>query len=70
MKLTTPVTLVIFNRPETTARVFAAIRQAQPATLLVIADGPRIDRPGEAELCAAARRVIDGVDWQCEVLTN
>ncbi len=66
----TPVAFIIFNRPDTTKRVFEAIRQAKPPKLLVIADGPRGDRPGEAEKCAAARAVIDGVDWECEVLTN
>lgn len=34
----------------------------------MVADGPRDDRSGEADLCRAARRVIDGVDWPCEVL--
>lgn len=70
MNLTTPVALIIFNRPDLTEQVFQSIRQAQPRQLLVIADGPRIDRPGEAEKCAAARAVIDYVDWECEVLTN
>ena len=66
----TPVAFIIFNRPDTTKRVFEAIRQAKPPKLLVIADGPRVDRPGEAEKCAATRAIIEGVDWECEVLTN
>ncbi|MFM6082737.1 MAG: glycosyltransferase family 2 protein [Dolichospermum sp.] len=66
----TPVAFIIFNRPDTTKRVFEAIRQAKPPKLLVIADGPRADRPGEAEKCAVARAIIEGVDWECEVLTN
>ncbi len=70
MSLKTPVAFMIFNRPDTTAQVFAAIRQARPPKLLVVADGPRVDRPGEAESCAAVRAVIDGVDWPCEVLIN
>jgi hypothetical protein len=70
MTIHTPVAFIIFNRPDTTERVFQAIRQAQPKKLLVIADGPRADRPGEAEKCAAARAVIDQVDWDCEVLKN
>ncbi|MFM6097505.1 MAG: glycosyltransferase family 2 protein, partial [Dolichospermum sp.] len=41
----TPVAFIIFNRPDTTKRVFEAIRQAKPPKLLVIADGPRADRP-------------------------
>jgi hypothetical protein len=70
MTFSVPVAFIIFNRPDTTDRVFQAIRQAQPQRLLVIADGPRADRPGEAEKCAATRAVIDLVDWECEVLTN
>ena len=69
-QLSTPVAFMIFNRPEMTARVFAAIRQARPSMLLVVADGPRPNRPGEAEQCVAARAVIDQVDWECQVLTN
>jgi hypothetical protein len=66
----TPVVFIIFNRPEPTARVFEAIRQARPARLFVAADGPRPDRPGEAERCAATRAIIERVDWDCEVLTR
>ena len=66
----TPVAFLIFKRPDTTEKVFSAIRQAQPPKLLVIADGPRKDKPGEAEKCAATRTIIDRVDWDCEVLKN
>lgn len=69
-QLTTPVAFLIFNRPDTTARVFEAIRQAKPPKLLVVADGPRPDRPDDIEKCKAARAIIEGVDWDCEVLTN
>lgn len=65
-----PVIFLIFNRPEQTARLFAAIRAARPAKLLVVADGPRAARPGDADLCGQTREVIDGVDWPCEVLRN
>ncbi|HBE19774.1 MAG TPA: hemolytic protein HlpA-like protein [Cyanobacteria bacterium UBA11149] len=66
----TPVAFIIFKRPDTTEKVFEVIRQAKPPKLLVIADGPRADKLGEAEKCAAARAIIDRVDWDCEVLTN
>jgi hypothetical protein len=68
--LRTPVALLIFNRPDATAKVFAAVRAARPSRLLVVADGPRAGRPDEAALCTAARAVLDGVDWTCEVTTN
>lgn len=66
--LRTPVAFLIFNRPELTRRVFAEIARAKPRRLLVVADGPRT--PEETEKCAAARAVVDRVDWECEVLTN
>ena len=66
----TPVAFIIFNRPDTTARVFESIRQAKPSKLLVVADGARQGKVGEAEKCAVTRAIIDGVDWECEVLTN
>jgi hypothetical protein len=69
-QLTTPIAFLIFNRPDTTARVFEAIRQAKPPKLLVVADGLRPDRADDIEKCKAARAIIDGVDWDCEVLTN
>ena len=69
-KRATPVAFILFNRPDTTARVFEEIARAKPPKLLVVADGPREERRGEAEKCAAARAVIDRVDWDCEVLTN
>lgn len=68
--LKTPVAFLVFKRPDTTEKVYEVIRQAKPPKLLVVADGPRSDKPGEAEKCAAVRAIIDRVDWNCEVLTN
>lgn len=70
MGLKTPVAFLVFNRPETTEQVFAVIRQAQPETLLVIADGPRNDRQGEEAVCARVRTVVEQVDWPCTVLKH
>ncbi len=68
--LTTPVAFIIFNRPDTTSKVFEAIKQAKPKKLLVIADGPRINKPGEAEKCKQTRAITEQIDWDCEVLRN
>ena len=69
-QLQTPVAFIIFNRPDTTERVFAEIARVKPPKLLVVADGPRAGRSGETEKCIATRAIIDRVDWDCEVLTN
>jgi len=67
--LTTPVLFLIFNRPDTTQKVFNAIRQAKPKQLFVAADGPRPDKEGEKEKCQKARQIATSVDWDCEVKT-
>jgi hypothetical protein len=68
--LDAPVAVFAFNRPDPTALVMAAVRAAKPSVLLLVADGPREDRPGEAELCAQVRALMSAVDWPCEVHTN
>ena len=68
--LTTPVLFLIFNRPDTTQRVFDEIKKARPSQLFVSADGPREGKAGEAARCQAARDVIKQVDWECEVHKN
>ncbi|MDZ8055551.1 MAG: glycosyltransferase family 2 protein [Aulosira sp. ZfuVER01] len=68
MTLSTPIGFLIFNRPDLTEQVFAAIAQVKPKKLFVIADGPRF--PEELEKCEKTRAVIQKVDWDCEVLTN
>jgi hypothetical protein len=68
--LRTPVAMLIFNRPDTTARVFERVRAVRPSTLMVVADGPRADRPGEEERCREAREIVEAVDWPCELLTE
>jgi hypothetical protein len=68
MSCSTPVVFLVFRRPDLTARVFEAIRQAQPTKLLVVADGPRDD--AEALLCEQARSVTEQIDWDCEVMRN
>jgi hypothetical protein len=67
--LQTAVLFLVFNRPDTTAQVFEAIRKAKPPRLYVAADGPRANRDGEAERVARVREIATAVDWPCEVKT-
>jgi hypothetical protein len=66
----TPIVFIVFNRPEHTASVLQRIAQVRPSRLLVIADGPRTDRPGESATCQKVRDIATQVEWPCEVLTN
>jgi hypothetical protein len=67
---TPPVLLLAFNRPETTTRVFEAIRRARPARFFFACDGPRSGRPDEAVRVEAVRRMAERVDWPCELNTR
>jgi hypothetical protein len=64
----TPVVLNIFNRPNLTAQVLNVLRLVQPARLFIVADGPRAGNDADAVNCAAARELIETLDWKCELL--
>lgn len=66
----TPIVLILFNRPELTAQVFAAIRQLRPERLFLIADGPRHTHPHDGVRCTDARQIVAQVDWPCSVQHN
>lgn len=53
-----PVLLISFKRPDLTRRMLENIRQAQPARFYAACDGPRLDRPDDAEKVRAVRSVI------------
>jgi hypothetical protein len=63
-----PILFLIFNRPETTFKVFEVIKKVRPERLYISADGAR--GAFESEKCKQARSVIDQVDWPCKVYTR
>lgn len=62
-----PVLLVVFNRPDVTRAMIAALREVGVPRLFVAADGPRPDRREDADLCAQTRKVLDDIDWPCDL---
>lgn len=67
MKDKKPILFLIFNRPETTSRVFETIRKYKPTELFIAADGPRENKLGEKERCEEARKITEKIDWPCKV---
>jgi hypothetical protein len=67
--MNTPILFLIFNRYDTTQKVFTEIRKQKPKYLFVAADGPRKNKAGEAEQCQQVRDIIKQVDWDCELKT-
>jgi hypothetical protein len=68
-KMETPILFLIFNRPDTTQRVFDAIKQKKPKYLYVAADGPRKNKIGEDIKCMHTRNILKQIDWDCELKT-
>jgi hypothetical protein len=61
--ISAPVVLFVFNRPEKTGRVLAALREQsrRPPKLIVFSDGPR-SLEDEADV-AAVRSIINSLTW-------
>ena len=65
----TAILFLVFNRPETTSKVFSAIRSIKPSRLYLASDGPRENKEGEKEKVNSVRKIVTDVDWQCDVKT-
>ncbi|QDT00689.1 glycosyltransferase family protein [Adhaeretor mobilis] len=70
MSFSTPIVMLVFNRPDLTSRVLNEIARQRPRTLLVCCDGPRQDVASDAANVAATRALFDKIDWPCELLTQ
>jgi hypothetical protein len=65
-----PVTIIIFNRPENTKRLFESLNIYKPETLFVISDGPRKNFEDDQEKVIQSRKIFEKIDWKCEVYFN
>ena len=65
-----PIMLVFFNRPNTLKIVFDWVRRMQPTQLFLVQDGAREGNTDDVKKIEECRRVVDNVDWQCEVHRN
>ncbi len=64
-----PILFLVFNRPQTTSKVFEKICQAKPPRLYVAGDGPRENYYGEKEKVNQVRDIATKIDWPCELKT-
>src|SRR5688572_27481072 len=67
--LDTPILFIVFNRPDTTEKVFERIRSVQPRKLFIAADGPRLNHATDRTRCAAVKSIVSQIDWPCELHT-
>ncbi len=67
MQFSTPILFIIFNRPDTTEKVFKRLKTLKPKKLYIAADGPREHKKGESDKCKLTREIVSEIDWECEV---
>jgi len=67
MNFDIPILFIVFNRPETTKKVFEQIRNVRPTKLYIVSDGSRDNRIGESELVSETRQIFDSIDWECQI---
>lgn len=64
------VLLIFFTRDKVFAKTFEAVRQARPRKLLLWQDGPRAGRVDDEDGIKRCRKIVENIDWQCEVYRN
>lgn len=69
-ELDTAVLLIFFVRDDTFRQVFESVKKARPRTLLLWQDGPRKNKPDDVEGIEKCRKILDEIDWDCEIHTK
>lgn len=64
-----PILVIGFNRPSLLAGLLKTLEIVRPKKLYLAIDGPRHDRPGEAQLVRECRTMTECIDWDCEIIT-
>jgi hypothetical protein len=62
---TTPILVIIFNRPDFAKNIFLALSEIKPSRLYVVSDGPRT-KSEESDI-QESRELFNSIDWKCEV---
>jgi len=68
MNFTTPILIIIFNRPDFALKLYSIIEKLQPHKLYVISDGARNQQ--EKILVDQSRNIFAKTNWNCEVEYN
>lgn len=64
-----PILLIGFNRPDFMVAQIDVLKEARPDRLYIAVDGPRAEKPGEAELCRQVQDCAKLIDWPCNLKT-
>lgn len=66
-KVKNSILFLMFNRVKETKFVFSQIKKVRPKRLYIACDGPRLNRDGEKELVNQCKRIVEEINWDCEI---
>jgi hypothetical protein len=70
MSFKIPILFQIFNRIDTSLKVFQEIKKIKPQNLYIVQDGARKDKLSEEDDCLYVRsKILEQVDWECNLKT-
>ena len=65
--MNTPILFLVFNRPDTTKKVFESIKAVKPSRLYISCDGARLDNDNDKEKIKEVKEILKNIDWECQV---
>ena len=69
-RIDTPIMILFFNRPDSLKVVFDWVKKMEPRQLFLVQDGAREGNEEDARKIEECRKVVEKVDWPCEVHRN
>ena len=60
-----PILLIIYNRFETTEKVFSSIKDVKPSKLYLVSDGPK-DISDKTKINELRDHIFNNISWDCE----
>jgi len=64
-----PILFIVFNRLNTTKKVFEQIRKVKPLKLYIASDGPRNEFE-KTKVLLVREYILNSIDWECNVKTR
>jgi len=66
-RLTVPVLLLLYNRPDYTRKSIACLSSVAPSSLYIACDGPKNGNSKDMKLCNEVKTVVQNIPWKCTV---
>jgi hypothetical protein len=69
VRFSTPILLLVFNRPDYFVRMISVLRKLKPTQLYISGDGARKGNSEDEICCHQIQEAVKLIDWPCQVQT-